>query len=94
MKKGIYRIAAKLSEYTELPVAELCNESSASLCGRREITFYGCSSVYKYESSYVILELSDTNVRIEGECLRLKTFYRKAIMVSGCINKIEFGVEK
>lgn len=91
MKKGISKAVSKLENYTELPVANMCGEFSAELCGDRQLTVYGCMSVVKYECDCVVIEVKNTNIFIYGDSLALESFSDKTIMVSGLICKIELG---
>lgn len=93
MKKGIYRVLSKISDQTELPLTELCSEFTASVIGRREITFDGVLSIYKYETNEIIIEVCGDSVAIIGEKLELKNYYRSTLSIGGRIDKIEYGVE-
>lgn len=91
MKKAISKAVTKLEHYTELPIADMCGEFSAEICGDRQVTVYGCISIARYECDCVVIEVKNTNIIIYGDCLVLESFSDKTIMVSGMIRKIELG---
>ena len=90
MKKGIYRILAKLSEITELPLNEMCREFSVYVTGRREVTADGVVSIEKYESDHIVLKVCGDRVHINGKKLFLKNFYHATLCIGGYVKSIEY----
>ena len=91
MKNGVSRFLGRMSERTELPLAEICREFTVGLNGRREAIFDGVVSVKKYEKELIVLQVCSDTVSVFGSCLEMKNYYKTTVAIGGRIDKIEFG---
>lgn len=86
LKNKIARAAARAIDF---PQSAFGCSSSFSCDGDSMMMIEGCKSILNYRQDCILLQLCDRRLKIGGEELILKTYYKSSISVCGRIRSIE-----
>lgn len=73
-----------------LSTKERAGPSSMYISSNVELTLFRCKGIVEYTSETVILKAEESQIKISGEKLELKSFSTSEICVMGKIYSIEF----
>lgn len=71
-------------------IAALSAKTHIELCGNREAVVEGCCGILEYGGDTVRVRTRERTVRFSGRGLAIRCMTEDALVVTGCILKIEY----
>lgn len=84
------RLREKIADTLDISKEIIIDTSKITAIGNREITIENYRGIIEYTDKTIRLITNPYIIKIEGDCLEIKTMTRDFLYITGCINSVAF----